>query len=321
MKLTLWTYLFLLFSPSFFGQRGSVHISQRQFLIGEHVTLEYVLQSTEPLKVEYNPYAKIIPLGRTNNNGSILVGKDTELEITTTFKDTLLSLGNSFEWIGVYEVTIWDSGYFQVPAHSIRINGESFEFPACNFRSDLVESKKGKTIYDIREVFTPLPIEPPVYLQWLKKYWWLLLLIFLLIFLVIRRKRILKKATSITPQKPYSLKDKTLLAITALNDQKLWEQDKLKEHYIELSYILRAYLGSRFELQLLEKTTQETMLLLRQRKVDATLIKLILELLSEADLVKFAKSTPAPILILSKSDLAKEIVIQTSPIEFDYEQQ
>ena len=81
--------------------------------------------------------------------------------------------------------------------------------------------------------------------------------------------------------------------------------------------ILRMYLTSRFEISLLEKTTYETKLLLTQKGLNDETVEVIARILSEADMVKFAKSEPDVIAILRVSTLARQIVAETSPLEFD----
>ncbi len=118
-------------------------------------------------------------------------------------------------------------------------------------------------------------------------------------------------------ERPISLKQRTLIAIEALEDAKLWERDQLKEHFVELSYILRSYLTSRYNITLLEKTTYETTIVLTEKGLNEDTVNVILRILSQADMVKFAKSKPDTISILRISTLAKQIVAETSPLEFD----
>jgi len=114
-----------------------------------------------------------------------------------------------------------------------------------------------------------------------------------------------------------SLKQRTLIAIGALEKAKLWEKGKLKDHFVELSFILRSYLTSRYNVSLLEKTSFETKLILSRKGLNEGTIVAIARILSESDMVKFAKSEPELMAILKVSTLAKQIVAETSPLEFD----
>ena len=112
-----------------------------------------------------------------------------------------------------------------------------------------------------------------------------------------------------------SLEERTLNAIDALEKRKLWEEDRLKEHFVQLSYILRSYLTERYSISLLEKTTHEARLLLEEIALNKSTISSIISVLSEADMVKFAKSKPDVNSILLVSRMARVIVKETRPIE------
>jgi hypothetical protein len=115
-----------------------------------------------------------------------------------------------------------------------------------------------------------------------------------------------------------SLKERSLLAIDLLEKDRLWEKDRLKEHYIELSFILRSYLSSRYDLNLLENTTKEAQLLLSHKGLHTETIKVIGTVLNQSDMVKFAKSTPQEMEVLKISQLVRQVIAETSPIEFDH---
>ena len=91
----------------------------------------------------------------------------------------------------------------------------------------------------------------------------------------------------------------------------------MKEHFVELSYILRSYLTSRYDISLLEKTTYETTVLLTRKGLEEETVDVIIRILSQSDMVKFAKSKPDVIAILRISALAKQVVAETSPLDFD----
>jgi hypothetical protein len=114
------------------------------------------------------------------------------------------------------------------------------------------------------------------------------------------------------------LKFKTLLAIDSLEKSELWRKDQLKEHFVELSYILRSYLTARYQLSLLDKTTNETRLLLTQAGLKKEIVDTILRLLSHSDMVKFAASEPAEELIQRSLFMLRQTIVETSPIEFEY---
>jgi hypothetical protein len=123
-----------------------------------------------------------------------------------------------------------------------------------------------------------------------------------------------KKSHNIkTNETPLTLKQITLNQIEELTNTRLWEQGKLKEHYVRLSFLLRNYLAKRYRLSLLDKTSFQICALLSKCELHVSLQKDIQKVLDQSDLVKFAKSVPMEFEILNVSALAKEIVEKTSP--------
>lgn len=81
-------------------------------------------------------------------------------------------------------------------------------------------------------------------------------------------------------------------ALTELESQGLCEKGLVKDHYVQLTTILRRYFDREYEIDTLESTTDETIDALKMQKLDAKLVNSISDLLTEADYVKFAKSRP-----------------------------
>lgn len=86
--------------------------------------------------------------------------------------------------------------------------------------------------------------------------------------------------------------DHHALALRRLDDlarRKLWQNDRTKDHYLELSNILRTYVEGRFHVPALESTSEE---IDRDLDLEAGLKNKLLEVLRLADLAKFAKYRP-----------------------------
>jgi len=111
------------------------------------------------------------------------------------------------------------------------------------------------------------------------------------------------------------LEEITIQKIDELNSKKLWMKNQLKEHYVELSYILRIYLSQKLTLNLLEKTSEEAILLLSTLSLEETLLDEIQLILEQSDLVKFAKSIPEEFVIIKNSNLTKEIIKRLAEIK------
>lgn len=312
-----WLHIvFLLLCSMAFGQELHSNVSQDQILIGQPTSISYEVKFDKNDSILFIPKKETLE-ARAITESSDLTTTGIDFEITIPFKDTFIIKGDSKKWIGEYVVTAWDSGMFIIPGQKVIINDSSFTFPDISIVSHLTDKKDGIDIYDIHENYADIPDAPFDIISFISNnWWWLLIILFAgIAFFAFKRKS--KDEDEIEEEKPISLKERTLIAIEALEDAKLWEKDKLKEHFVELSYILRSYLTSRYDITLLEKTTYETTIVLTEKGLNEDTVNTIVRILSQADMVKFAKSKPDTISILRISTLAKQIVAETSPLEFD----
>jgi hypothetical protein len=298
------------------GQNGEVVLDRNRLLIGQNATLTYHIRLEKDQKIEFKPFQTFVPATKVESKNKR--NESVELEITEAFIDTILEIKGKREWFGSYRITAWDSGFFKIPTVNFKINGKQNYFSEISIEFNLVKRIDGQDIYDIKESFTKLPPKKFSLKEFSTSYgWWLYPLLLIIVVLLTyfrwkKRKRNVDIDTVNNIITPLSLRDQTLVLIEILEEKKLWKDSLFKEHYVELSFILRDYLSKRFELNLFEKTTFESKLLLAQKGVNSKMIDSIGEILDQADMVKFAKSEPEEITIVRLSFLAKEIVDETS---------
>ena len=308
-----WVYISLLICLPFVVSSQISHIQKSTLQIGEQTTIYYELNlDNEKDVVRFEPKMRLLPCAIVQKNSQLSSGQKVNIEIIGKFKESL-DYGKKVKWIGKYTITAWDTGYFEIPAPVIVWNDSMVNFQPIQFNVIPTKLIAGKELMESNPIFTDIP-EDSFY--WLKSnLWWMILLLVLsvLYWFYIRWKN--KKPELI--KKETSLKEKTLLAIESLDHSKLWEKGMLKEHYVEMSYILRSYLGVRYELNLLESTSFQTKILLKLKGLSEDTVETIQMILEQSDMVKFAKSLPTEIEILRISALAKQIVAETSPLEFD----
>ncbi len=305
----------MFFSFIGFGQQLNATISESVLYIGQPITLTYSVIAEKNDSLIFVPHKETIKARSLSKTGT-LTTDGVDFEITDEFIDTFAINGKRKNWVGQYVVTAWDSGMYILPGPTIIINDSVYQFQDLTIACMLVDPIDGVDIYDIKENFADIPPKPFSLIDFLKSNWWWLTLIVLgsIVFIIIRKRN---RPQPEEEEKPLSLRQRTLFAIDALEKAKLWEKNQLKEHFVELSMILRMYLTSRYEISLLEKTTYETKLLLTQKGLNEETVEVIARILSESDMVKFAKSEPDVIAILRVSTLARQIVAETSPLEFD----
>jgi hypothetical protein len=162
---------------------------------------------------------------------------------------------------------------------------------------------KGGDIRGIKGVLGPVAISP----------WWWLLLVFALIvagaaFWSQRRKTI----QGPLPAPPIPPDLTALEKLQELAASGWLEDGKIKEFYIRISDIVRAYVENGFHCPALERTTGELMRDLRQKGLFPSDKALQLkELLEECDLVKFAKFRPETGEALKAQVMAVQFVEKT----------
>jgi hypothetical protein len=306
---------FLIVPLVLFSQQPQASISKKVVEVGDRVDLIYRIELKKNDRFKLNPHTGIFPAKLTAQNSALTTTDFEDIEITY-FEDSIIEQGNKKIWMGVYELTPWDSGLVVLQGQRFTINDSTFDFPSVYLECKLVPHKKGQEIFDIKESFAKVTKSQSKLIFFLKYIsWWLLPLIGYLIY---RWWISRKNKTIIRPEPELSLKFKTLLAIDSLEKSELWRKDQLKEHFVELSYILRSYLTARYQLSLLDKTTNETRLLLTQAGLKKEIVDTILRLLSHSDMVKFAASEPAEELIQRSLFMLRQTIVETSPIEFEY---
>ena len=104
-----------------------------------------------------------------------------------------------------------------------------------------------------------------------------------------------------------------------LDEKLLWQNNKVKEYYSELTGIVRIYIERELKVPALESTTDELVETLQDfndsKSITTTkeTIKKLRDLLREADLVRFAKSKPmSEDIEVSRKD-AKEVIDNLKP--------
>ncbi len=193
-------------------------------------------------------------------------------------------------------ITSWDSGFWAIPPFTFVINGDTVGTIPLLLTVNTVDADTSKSFRDIKEIYTV----PFSLLEWLRDRWqWIAggiaavaILTALIIFLY-RRSRRPKPPVPEAPKAPLHVR--ALLALETLQQKKLWEQDRTKDYYIELTDILRGYIEERYGIPALEQTTDELLAALRLSSMPTAPREQLAQLLRLADMVKFAKWKALPI--------------------------
>lgn len=266
--------LFLLISSFGFSQSETVkaEIDTTNIRIGEQFIYKISVDGTENV---------IIPKLELKN-----------LEVVDSLK--MDTINNKI--IRKYVLTGFDSGAFYIPQQQIFVRNQSFLTDSllinvATVKTDTTKIKK----FPIKGIKS----EPYQFDDFKKQIYWIvgaLLLIGLLLYYFVFRKKKEEKSVEVLPALPPY--EQAVQDLKELDKKLLWQNNKIKQYYSELTDIVRNYIERELKIPALENTTDELIETLsdfhetKSIVTEKETIKRLKELLQEADLVKFAKSKP-----------------------------
>ena len=145
----------------------------------------------------------------------------------------------------------------------------------------------------------------------------MILFIGIILYFVITRKKSQVIEKEIIPALPPY--EEAIERLQKLDNKLLWQNNEVKKYYSELTEIVRAYIERELKIPALEITTYELVETLsdfnQAKTIDTSreTIKKLRALLSEADLVKFAKSKPLSHEIEEDRRDAEDILNELKP--------
>ena len=289
-------YIFLLISTISFSQKSSlvlIEIDTTNIRIGEQFNLKISVEETDNV---------IIP--KLELKG---------LEVIDSIKvDTIK---NSL--IKRYVLTGFDSGSFYIPQQQIFVKNQAYltDSLLVNVATIAVDTSKIKK-FPIKSIKTE-----PFILDDFKGYIWIVLLVILAIgllvyFFVFRKKKEELQEEIITIIPAF---EEAISKLHQLDEKLLWQNNKIKQYYSELTEIVRNYLGRDIEIPTFEQTSDEIIMLIKiqndEKKLGLSMetLKIITSLLRNADLVKFAKAKPLSNEIEGDRKCAELIIKKIQP--------
>lgn len=197
-----------------------------------------------------------------------------------------------------YTITCFDSGSYRIAPKwfKINVNGKTDSVPT-NGVSLFVHSMAIDTTRGLTDI--KMPYSAPLTLKEVTPYILGIILIAAIIFLVIysikRRKK--NKPFFSLPAKPKEPAHIVALReLDRIKNEKIWQKEKTKQYYSEVTDVLRVYIEDRFDMRAMEQTTDEILDGFRYRKdlLSEKSFTNLSQILSLADLVKFAKYKTLP---------------------------
>ena len=295
MKLKTLFFL-LLVSTLTYSQKVSVAIDTTNIRIGEQFLFKIVIKDT----------ANVIFPEKLENLNKLEVVKDIKID---TFKNSLIKK---------YLMTGFDSGAFYIPTQQIFIKNRAYlsDSVLINVATVAVDTTKQK-MFPIKAIQT----EPLVYDDFKPYIIWVVLALLLIglfiYYLKNRKKPEIKEIEIINTLPPF---EEAIEKLQELDNKLLWQNNEIKKYYSELTEIVRVFIEKELEIPALEITTHELVSLLsdynnpKNIKPAKETIRKLNALLQEADLVKFAKSTPLSHEIEEDRRDAEKVLNDLKPI-------
>ncbi|HMK05372.1 MAG TPA: hypothetical protein VK489_14315 [Ferruginibacter sp.] len=258
------------FCASFcFGQDIQTSTDKKDILIGEQVALKI---------------KAVLPAGIILKNWFIIPDSIPHFDIVETGKlDSLVSTNNlrTFEQTIVF--TSFDSGRWVFPS----LNAGTLQTDPVNINVGYAPADSSNQLRDIK------PIISVSYTDYL--WYYIAGAIVLLIFIIVLLYRYWKKNRKLKPAGPaYKLApyEEAIQEIKKLSQYNLQNPEEVKSYHTKLSDIFKRYLGRRQNKNLLNKTTSDLLIRMRENKMIREDISVLATTLRCSDAVKFAKYLP-----------------------------
>ena len=298
-------YLFIFATSIGFAQKElsvSVEIDTTQIRIGEQIQYKITVD-----KADNVVFPKLDNLGKLE-------------KVTEENPDTVAN-----QLIKKYVLTGFDSGSYFIPKQQVFLQDKSF------FTDSLLVHVATVTVDTLKQKqFGKKPIidEPMIFDDYRPYFIWLYLLLALIVIVAIIFFIIKKYYSTDDKAKkkyipPYQ---EAVEKLSSLDEKELWQNNKVKEYYSELTEIVRTYIGREVNVNTLETTTEELIHMISHRNkaneigISKEAIKQLEKLLKQADFVKFAKLKPPAEEIRGHRVSAGEFVETVQPIFKQYRQ-
>lgn len=117
----------------------------------------------------------------------------------------------------------------------------------------------------------------------------LLAIIGAIIYYIIKKN---KKGYFFTPPPLLPPHVRAMKSLDKIKEERIWQQERYKEFYTQITDVLRRYIKERYGINSLEMTSDEILSIIRTKAEEDSVYINLKQILSVADLVKFAKYKP-----------------------------
>jgi hypothetical protein len=268
------------------GYKATAQLEPNTILIGDQVNLNLNFSFPSGTQVVW-------PSIKDTILGNIQVISRTNVDTSWSADKKNLQLTQKLR------LTCFDSGFYTIPPirfYYRNLPDTTIRFEQTEIQILTVHTLAVDTTLAIKPIKGPVKIPFSIleYMPWIVAgLLFLAIAGFLLYYLIRRRKG--EPIFLLRPSVKYQPHEWALMELEKLRLRKLWQAGKTKEYHTELTDILRKYIEDRFHLMAMESTTGEILEDLEEKTGILKEYRTTLgDILSMADLVKFAKYLPLP---------------------------
>ncbi len=169
---------------------------------------------------------------------------------------------------------------------------------------------------EIKDIKPPIRLFNYLYIIWIG----IALLILVIGYFIYRKYFKNKPEPSIKKMEEKLLSHQLALRkLNQLEKEELWQKGFVKDYHSRITEIIREYFEKQFGLPALERTTTDSISLLRKHSQGKKVLDITSQFLNNADLVKFAKYTPIETVNREMMIQAKDIVTKTISVQKESE--
>jgi len=260
---------------------ASATIESAEILIGDQVNFEWQITSPKGNYILFPNFTDSIvdkvEIIRKSKLDSII----TENELT--LKQSIV-------------ITSFDSGYYHIPSFDFKIIDEEKDtlIASTNDLFLYVNIPQVDTTQAIKDIKAPIeePITIKEVLPWILGGIGLVGIIIAVIFIIRRMRK--SKPILMRPKPKIPPHITALNELARLKEQKLWQSSHEKRYHSELTEIVRTYIEGRFSITAMEMTSDEIIDAMVATDITEENSNKLKQMLTLADLVKFAKAHPLP---------------------------
>ncbi|MDD2243852.1 MAG: hypothetical protein VB024_04835 [Dysgonamonadaceae bacterium] len=281
-----------------YSQKATVQatIEPAEIMIGEQALLDLKVIAPKDMQISFPVYDKEIMPG---------------LEVLTMLKPDTLIENNVMTLHFKYVVTSFDSTLYYVPsipisngldtiysnAFGLKVTSPELSDSTKAYLEKLKNKETDSIDFNQLQLADIKPIQKPPFV-WTDYLWilWIFagaILIILLVIgitmLIVNKKR---KGYFFKPPEVLPAHVRAIKALDKLKDEKIWQKGHEKEFYTKITDILRQYMTERFGVNAMEMTSGEILQQMQTRTDKDSVMENLKQILSTADLVKFAKYKP-----------------------------